>query len=91
MAFAENLFRRAESRPGIGRKRADPEGLWAASEDPFPDDPAWLDGEDGELPEPADARLALEYATAALVAGEVDLALHIYVYALVAAQCWSRA
>jgi hypothetical protein len=46
--------------------------LAALSEDPFPDDPAWLDGEDGELAEPADARLALEYAAAALVAGEVD-------------------
>ena len=60
--------------------------LAALSEDPFPDDPAWLDGEDGELAEPADARLALEYATAALVAGEVDLARHIYVYAQVAAR-----
>ncbi len=29
--------------------------------------------------------MALEYATAALVAGEVDLARHIYVYAEVAA------
>ena len=57
--------------------------LAALSEEPFPDDPAWLDGEDGELP--ADARLALEYATAALVAGEVDLARHIYVYTAVAA------
>jgi hypothetical protein len=37
------------------------------------------------LPEPRDARLALDYATAALVAGEVDLARHIYVYAEVAA------
>jgi hypothetical protein len=60
--------------------------LAALSEDPFPDDPAWLDGEDGELAEPTDARLALEYATAALVAGEVDLARHIYVYAEVAAR-----
>jgi hypothetical protein len=41
--------------------------------------------DDGDLPEPADARLALEYATAALVAGQVDLARHIYVYAEVAA------
>jgi hypothetical protein len=59
--------------------------LAALSEDPFPDDPAWLDGEDGELAEPVDARLALEYATAALVASEVDLARHVYVYAEVAA------
>jgi hypothetical protein len=43
--------------------------LAALSEDPFPDHPAWLDGEDGELAEPTDARLVLEYATAALVAG----------------------
>jgi hypothetical protein len=58
--------------------------LSALAEDIFPEDPADL-GLGGGLPEPADARLALDYATAALVAGQVDLARHIYVYAEVAA------
>lgn len=58
--------------------------LSALSEEVFPDDPPF-EAIGAELPEPRDARMALDYATAALVAGEVDLARHVYVYAVVAA------
>jgi hypothetical protein len=37
-------------------------------------------------PEPPDSRLALQLATSALIAGEADLAQHVYVYAAVAAK-----
>jgi len=50
----------------------------------MPDDPAF-GAMNGELPEPRDARMALDFATAALVAGETHLARHIYLYAEVAA------
>ena len=58
--------------------------LSALAEEVFPDDPPF-EAVGAELPEPRDARMALDYATAALVAGEVDLARHIYVYTVVAA------
>ena len=68
---------RAVERAVTAWLRRDPRDLDAAlsalSEEVFPEDPAFA-AMDGELPAPRDARMALDYATAALVAGEVDLA-----------------
>ena len=60
------------------------DALSALSEEVFPDEEPVPGAQDPALPDPPDARLALDLANAALLAGEADLAQYIHLYAAVA-------